>query len=144
MNKKHCINCVNCEPMEYTNKIGYTYECRQSDILLTKQEMKEADKCQCYEEDITKGGMHRIPKEIQQLSEEYIWSGKGEMYVNDNEMVDDRTLDMISKHGLMRENKILKEQLSDAKWWLKEILNNSENASDFQKYMREEFGEVIK
>jgi len=51
---------------------------------------------------------------------------------------------MISKHGLMRENKILKEQLSDAKWWLKEILNNSENASDFQKYMREEFGEVIK
>jgi len=46
--------------------------------------------------------------------------------------------------GAMRENKILKEKLSDAKWWLVRILNNDENASDFQKYMREEFGEVIK
>ena len=62
----------------------------------------------------------------------------------DEDIVDDRILKMISSHGLMSENKILKEKLSDAKWWLKEILNNSENASDFQKYMREEFGEVIK
>ena len=64
MNKKHCINCVNCEPMEYTNKIGYTYECRQADILLTKQQMKEADKCQCYEEDITKGAVWEIPEKV--------------------------------------------------------------------------------
>jgi len=45
---------------------------------------------------------------------------------------------------LREENKQLKEELSDAKWWLVRILNNNENASDFQKYMREEFGEVIK
>ena len=61
----------------------------------------------------------------------------------DEDIVDDRILKMISSHGLMRENKILKEKLSDAKWWLVRILNNDENASDFQKYMREEFGEVI-
>jgi len=47
-------------------------------------------------------------------------------------------------NNINEENKILKEKLSDAKWWLVRILNNDENASDFQKYMREEFGEVIK
>ena len=47
-------------------------------------------------------------------------------------------------HMLKEDVKLLNEQLSDAKWWLVRILNNSENASDFQKYMREEFGEVIK
>jgi len=47
-------------------------------------------------------------------------------------------------NNINEENKILKEQLSDAKWWLVRILNNDENASDFQKYMREEFGEEIK
>jgi len=47
-------------------------------------------------------------------------------------------------HMLKEDVKLLNEQLLDAKWWLKEILNNDENASDFQKYMREEFGEVIK
>ena len=46
-------------------------------------------------------------------------------------------------HMLKEDVKLLNEQLSDAKWWLKEILNNDENASDFQKYMREEFGEQI-
>ena len=82
MNKKHCIDCVNCD-------------CKNNITL-------------------------------------------------DEDIVDDRILKMISSHGLMRENKILKEKLSDAKWWLVQILNNDENASDFQKYMREEFGEVIK
>ena len=47
-------------------------------------------------------------------------------------------------HMLKEDVKLLNEQLSDAKWWLVQILNNDENASDFQKYMREEFGEVIK
>ena len=41
------------------------------------------------------------------------------------------------------ENKVLKASLYEAQEWLTLILNNSENASDFQKYMREEFGEVI-
>ena len=42
------------------------------------------------------------------------------------------------------ENKGLKASLYEAQEWLTLILNNDENASDFQKYMREEFGEVIK
>ena len=45
---------------------------------------------------------------------------------------------------LQVENKGLKASLYEAQEWLILILNNSENASDFQKYMREEFGEVIK
>ena len=42
------------------------------------------------------------------------------------------------------ENKGLKASLYEAQWWLVRILNNDENASDFQKYMREEFSKVIK
>ena len=61
------------------------------------------------------------------------------------EVKNDKIKDLGADNHMLKEDvKLLKEQLSDAKWWLVQILNNDENASDFQKYMREEFGEVIK
>ena len=82
----------------------------------------------------TMAGVWDMPKEIQTMASEM-------NNVNYKQQLEMLKVDM----GFLEvENKGLKASLYEAQEWLVRILNNDENASDFQKYMREEFGEVIK
>jgi len=45
MNK--CSQCINCEKVEYTNHTKCIYECRQTNVVLTSEELEEG--CKSFE-----------------------------------------------------------------------------------------------
>ena len=88
---------------------------------------------------------HVLEKEIKFMKYSERQSREENIVINNYDNIMKKIKDLGADDHMLKEDvKLLNEQLSDAKWWLVQILNNDENASDFQKYMREEFGEVIK